>query len=182
MEWVEKASFNRLNRLFEITANERNFQTLLSTRNLLVVVRESHPYILNIIPRWLPKKVVVGEHFVLKDLHFYVEAREADAQARQERLNQREEMRQEGTLQRAPSEKHPASFPPAHSSAKKKKKIPTKGIVIRSSVPSSSSASTSESCLLRRIPSANGSGPSVSTPALLAHPVEEGRSAQAISL
>lgn len=82
MEWVEKASFNQLNRLSEITANERNFQTLLSTRNLLVVVRESHPYILNIIPRWLPKKVVAGEHFVLKDLHFYVEAHEADAQAR----------------------------------------------------------------------------------------------------
>lgn len=82
MEWVENASFNRLNRLFEITANERNFQTLLSTRNLLVVVWESHSYILNIIPRRLSKKVVAGEHFVLKDPHFYVEAREADAQAR----------------------------------------------------------------------------------------------------
>lgn len=87
VEWVEKASFNLLNRLFEIATDERNYQTLLSTRNLLAVVRESQPYILNIIPRWLPKTVVVGEYFVLKDLLFYAEAREADAQARQERLS-----------------------------------------------------------------------------------------------
>lgn len=87
VEWVEKASFNRLNRLFEIATDERNYQTLLSTRNLLAVVRESQPYILNIIPRWLPKTVVAGEYFVLKDLLFYEEAREADAQARQERLS-----------------------------------------------------------------------------------------------
>lgn len=44
-------------------------------------------------------------------------------------------MKQEGTLQRAPDEKHPAPFPPAHSLAEKKNKIPTKGIVIRSPVP-----------------------------------------------
>lgn len=87
VEWVEKASFNRLNRLFEIATDERNYQTLLSTRNLLAVVRESQPYILNIIPRWLPKTVVAGEYFVLKDLLFYAEAREADAQVRQERLS-----------------------------------------------------------------------------------------------
>lgn len=79
VEWVENASFNRLNRLFEIATDERNYQTLLSTRNLLAVVRESQPYILNIIPRWLPKTVVAGEYFVLKDLLFYAEAREADA-------------------------------------------------------------------------------------------------------
>ena len=34
VEWVEKASFDRLNKLFEITLNERNYQTLLSARNL----------------------------------------------------------------------------------------------------------------------------------------------------
>ena len=34
VEWVEKASFDRLNKLFEITSNERNYQTLLSARNL----------------------------------------------------------------------------------------------------------------------------------------------------
>ena len=40
VEWVEKASFNRLNRLFEITSIERHYQTLLTARNLLAVIRE----------------------------------------------------------------------------------------------------------------------------------------------
>lgn len=34
VEWVKKASFHRLNKLFEIAVGERNCQTLLSTRNL----------------------------------------------------------------------------------------------------------------------------------------------------
>lgn len=40
MEWVEKASFDRLNKLFEISTNERNHQVLLMDGNLLAVVRE----------------------------------------------------------------------------------------------------------------------------------------------
>lgn len=87
VEWVEKASFLQLNKLFEIAPSEINYQTLLSTRNLVTLARESHPYISNIIPRRLPKKVVAREHFLLKDLPFYAQAREADAQARQERLS-----------------------------------------------------------------------------------------------
>lgn len=161
MEWVEKASFDRLNKLFEIAANERNCQTLLSAQNLRSVTQVSQPYVLNILPRRLPKKVVSDEHFVHKDLPFYLEAREADAQARQERLSQREEKRQEGTLRKAPGDKRPTPFPQASSPAAKKKKIPTKGIVIRSSVPSSSSASSSESGLPERIPGQFGSGPSM---------------------
>lgn len=91
VEWVEKASFVHLNKLFEITANERNYQMLLSTRNLLIVVQEPQPYVLNILPRWLPKVLVPGEHFVLQDLPFYEEAREADMKARQKCLEQPEE-------------------------------------------------------------------------------------------
>ena len=34
VEWVEKASFDRLNMLFEIAAVERSYETLLSTQNL----------------------------------------------------------------------------------------------------------------------------------------------------
>lgn len=79
VEWVEKASFDRLNKLFEIMVGEKNCQMLLSTQNLRAVTQISQPYILNIIPRRLPKKVVSGEHFVLKDLPFYMEAHEADA-------------------------------------------------------------------------------------------------------
>ena len=82
VEWVEKASFIRLNKLFEITAAERHHETLLTTRNLLAVVREPQVHVINILPRKLPKKVVPGEHLVLKDLTFYKEVRKADAQAR----------------------------------------------------------------------------------------------------
>lgn len=42
--------------------------------------------------------MVPEEYFVLKDLSFYEEAREADAKARQERLEQLEKRRQEGKL------------------------------------------------------------------------------------
>ena len=87
MEWVEKASFVHLNNLFEITTNERNHQTLLTARNLLVGIREPQPYVLPIIPRWLPKVVVPGEHYFLKDLSFYEEEHEIDAKARQKRLD-----------------------------------------------------------------------------------------------
>ena len=38
VEWVEKASFDRLNKLFVIFANEQHHQTLLTDQNLLVVV------------------------------------------------------------------------------------------------------------------------------------------------
>ena len=70
VEWVEKASFVHLNNLFEITTNERNHQTLLTARNLLVGIREPQPYVLPIISRWLPMIVVSGVHFILKDLPF----------------------------------------------------------------------------------------------------------------
>ena len=97
-KWVEKALFARLNKLFEITAAERHHETLLTTRNLLVVVREPQAYVVNILPRKLPKKVVPGEHYVLKDLSFYKEVCKADAQKRQARLDDREGRRKKGTL------------------------------------------------------------------------------------
>lgn len=87
VEWVEKASFDRLNKLFMITSNERNHQTLLSDRNLLSIVREPQPYVFPIIPRRLPRVLVLGEHHVLKNLPFYEEAHETDARARQELLD-----------------------------------------------------------------------------------------------
>ena len=117
VEWVKKAYFDRLNKLFKITAIERYYQTLLSARN--------QSYVINILPRRLPKFVVPEEHFVLKDLPFYERAREADTKARQERLDQREEKRQEGTLKKAPGEKgcdsSPAACPLATKEKKKKK-------------------------------------------------------------
>ena len=51
IEWVEKATFDCLNKLFEITAVERHYQTLLIVWNLLAVVRETQLYVINILPR-----------------------------------------------------------------------------------------------------------------------------------
>lgn len=79
---MEKALFVHLNKLFKITACERNHHTLFSAWNLLAIVREPQPYVLNIIPRQLPKIMVPREQFVLRDLPFYEEACEADAKAR----------------------------------------------------------------------------------------------------
>ena len=169
VEWVEKTSFDRLNKLFEIIAAEMHHQTLLTARNLLAVVREPQAYVTNILPGKLPKKVVPGKHFIFKDLPFYTEVRKADAQARRALLNKREERRQEGTLRRAPGDKRSAPFPPTGASAGKKKKVPTKGIaikspaptkgiVIRSPAPSNLPSISSDSV---RIPGQNGSGPSM---------------------
>ena len=49
MEWVEKASFDHLNKLFIISISEINYQTLLTNRNMLAVVRDPLSYILPII-------------------------------------------------------------------------------------------------------------------------------------
>ncbi|RVW14332.1 hypothetical protein CK203_099089 [Vitis vinifera] len=136
VEWVEKASFDRLNRLFEIAAAERSCETLLSVQNLRLVTQEPQPYVLNILPRQLPKEVVVGEHFVLQDLPFYTAVRKADARSRKARLNKREVKRQEGLLWKAPGGKRPASSPPAGAPAKKKKKkVSNKGKEVKLSTP-----------------------------------------------
>ena len=51
VDWVEKASFDRLSKLFEIDAKERQCKTLLTARNLTAVVREPQEYVINILPR-----------------------------------------------------------------------------------------------------------------------------------
>ena len=102
MDWVEKASFVYVNKLFEIDAKERHYKTLLSARNLMAVVRESQDYVVNILPRKLPKEVVPGEHYTVKELPIYQEAKEADAEKRRALLEDREKRKNEGTLRKAP--------------------------------------------------------------------------------
>ena len=135
MEWVEKASFERLNRLFEIAAVERSCDTLLSAQNLRLVTREPQPYVLNILPRRLPKEVVAREHFVLQDLPFYAAVQKADARSCKVRLNNREVKRKEGLLRKALGGKRPASSPPVGAPAKKKKKVSNKGKEVKLSTP-----------------------------------------------
>ena len=45
VEWVEKASFDRLNKLFEIATGERSCQTLLFMQNLRLVSQVSQLYV-----------------------------------------------------------------------------------------------------------------------------------------
>ena len=66
------------------------------------MVRDFQLYIISILPCLAPKVLVPGKHHKLKDLPFYEEARAVDTKERQDRLDQREKKRQEGTLRQAP--------------------------------------------------------------------------------
>ena len=114
VEWVEKASFDQLNKLFVISTSERHYQTLLTDQNLLSVVQKPQPYIIPIFPRLAPKVLVPNEHHVLKDLPLYEEARAINAKARQDQLDQRKKKHQEGTLRQALSISHSATSSTAH--------------------------------------------------------------------
>ena len=134
VEWVEKASFDHLNRLFEIATAERSCDTLLSTQNLRLVIMEPQSYVLNILPRRLPEEVVTREHFVLQDLSFYATVQKVDARTRKARLTDREVKRKEGLLRKAPSGKRFAPSP-AGAPAKKKKKVSLKGKEVKLPTP-----------------------------------------------
>ena len=123
VDWVEKASFACLNKLFEIDAKERHCKTLLSARNLMVVVQESQEYIVNIFPRKMPNEVVPGEHYTVKDLSIYQEFKEVDAEKRRALLDDREKRKNEGTLRKAPGQKRGAASPSNKAPAKKRKLV-----------------------------------------------------------
>lgn len=86
VEWVEKASFDLLNKLFVISTSEQHHLTVLTYKNLLDVVQETQPYVIPILPRFVPRVLVLDEHHILKDLLFYEEARVADVNGRQDWL------------------------------------------------------------------------------------------------
>lgn len=103
MEWVEKDSFDRLNKLFEISTTERNHQVLLMDKNLLPMVRESKSFILPIFPHLAPRSLVSSEHHMLKDLPCYEVARATDSKERQNHLEQKDKKRFDGMLRQAPT-------------------------------------------------------------------------------
>ena len=55
-------------RLLEITEAERNHELLLTVKNLRELGGSPFPYIIPIVPRLLPTKVIEKEHFVVADL------------------------------------------------------------------------------------------------------------------
>ena len=68
MNWVEKASFKKIQKLLEISERERHHEFLLIVRNLRELSHSPYPYILPVIPRPLPIEIVEGEHYVIVDL------------------------------------------------------------------------------------------------------------------
>ena len=68
MEWVEKASFEKIRRLLEVSERERYYKVLFTSKNLADMRRNPAPYSLPIIPGPLPPKIVDREHFVTADL------------------------------------------------------------------------------------------------------------------
>ena len=68
MHWVERASFEKIQRLLEISKQERHHEVLLIVKNLHDLSRHPSPYNVPIIPRPLPSEIVEGEHFVTVDL------------------------------------------------------------------------------------------------------------------
>ncbi|KAL6319872.1 hypothetical protein AAG906_036942 [Vitis piasezkii] len=121
VDWVEKTSFACVCKLCEIDPKERAYKTLLSARNLMAIVRESQEYVINILPRKLSKEEIVpGEHYTVKELPIYLEAKEADAEKRRKLLEDRDKRKNEGTIRKAPGQKRGPDSPPKKTPAKKK--------------------------------------------------------------
>ena len=68
MEWVEKASLEKIRRLLEVYERGCHYKVLLTSNNLTDVRRNPAPYSLPIIQRPLPPEIIDREHFVIVDL------------------------------------------------------------------------------------------------------------------
>ena len=68
VNWVEKASFKKIQRLLEISEREWHYKILLTVKNLRELSRSPSPYIIPVIPRPLPVEIVGGEFYVIVDL------------------------------------------------------------------------------------------------------------------
>lgn len=86
---MEKASFTRLNKLFEIDIVEQAHNVLLLDNNLLALIENPKPFI-PVFPWLASSTLILNEHFMLKDLVFYKVACLEDSEARQARLKKRE--------------------------------------------------------------------------------------------
>ena len=68
MQWVEKASLEKIRRLLEVSEQECHCEVLLTLKNLANMRRSLTPYSLQIIPCSLPSEIVGEEHFVTTNL------------------------------------------------------------------------------------------------------------------
>ena len=65
---MEKASFEKIRRLLEISEQKRHYEVLPTSKNLADVRRNPTPFSLPIIPHSLPSEIVDEEHCVTTDL------------------------------------------------------------------------------------------------------------------
>ena len=65
---MEKSGFKNIQKLLEISKQERHHKILLTVRNLRELSRSPSPYILPVIPCPLPIEIVEGEHYVISNL------------------------------------------------------------------------------------------------------------------
>ncbi|RVW39466.1 hypothetical protein CK203_101504 [Vitis vinifera] len=119
VDWVERhplpVSANYLNR-----SQGEGLQNIALARNLTEVVREPQEYVINILPRKLAKdEIVPGEHYTVKELPLYQEAKEADAERRRKLLEDRDQKKTEGTIRKALGQKRGPDSPPKKTSGKR---------------------------------------------------------------
>ena len=114
-----------------------------------MLIDNPKPFIILIFPRLAPPFLVLGEHFMLKDLPFYEVTCLVDSKTRQARLEEQERKCQEGTLRQALVAGRPSSSSVVRPPAQKKKKTMAhpiqKARTLLPTSPSSSSASSSSS-------------------------------------
>ena len=68
VNWVEKASFKKIQRLLEISEQEQHHEILLIAKNLHELSRIPFLYIIPVIPRPLPVEIVEEEHYIIANL------------------------------------------------------------------------------------------------------------------
>ncbi|RVW40562.1 hypothetical protein CK203_081536 [Vitis vinifera] len=102
-------------------------QYAADARNLAAVVRESREYVINILPRKMPKEVVPGEHYTVKDFPIYEALKEADSKKRRLLLEGREKKKNEGTLRKAPGQKGDVDSSPKKDPVKRRKLVKKHG-------------------------------------------------------
>ena len=68
VNWVKKASFEKIQKLLEIYERERHHEVILTLHNLNDLSRNPAPYSVQVIQCPLPIEIVEGEHYVTADL------------------------------------------------------------------------------------------------------------------
>ncbi|RVW22222.1 hypothetical protein CK203_104039 [Vitis vinifera] len=156
---------------------------------------EPQEYVINILPRKLAKdEIVPGEHYTVKELPLYQEAKEADAERRRKLLEDRDQKKTEGTIRKAPGQKRGPDSPPKKTSGKRGKLVKKHGkdakepllprsfLLHKLPMRGSNDRGASKCCSAfylkrpRRMSGLNHSGPSLVAAARLANVAEEAAS------